>query len=209
MKRFGLFGLLLALFIFGGCNDNGGGSGFGIPDDLLGQVTITIGTDPSCQGGTNDGTSCSPYSDCPDGFCTLQCSGTGGDSGTPCTSDAQCTFTCELACDRGANSGQACDFDTDCTGGGVCTTALIHSYDAFFTYDGDPFAAIFSGDTDGDNDGFTPARVLENAPSGGQGEIMVDFLDDVADCVDITWGPQQVPAFNACGDPIDSSFAFP
>ena len=109
--------------------------------------------------------------------------------------------TCAFACDRGIEKEKLCDPSTDCPDG-TCTTGLIHDFDALFTFTDDPFAAVFSTDTDGDGDGFTPAVVLESAPLGTQGEICVDFLDDVADCITITWGPQQIPVFQACGDPI-------
>ncbi len=44
MKRFGLFGLVFAVSLLGACNDNGGGSGFAIPKDQLGEVNLFIGS---------------------------------------------------------------------------------------------------------------------------------------------------------------------
>ena len=86
---------------------------------------------------------------------------------------------------------------------------LIHDFDVFFTYTDDPFAQTKTSDTDGDGDGFTPAILLDTAPLGTEGEISVDFLDDTADCITITWGPQRVEVFSQCGDPIAATFSFP
>lgn len=208
MKRFGLFGLILVVSILGACNDNGGGSGFGIPNSQIGEVRMTIGTSPSCVGGTNDGGGCFPFSDCQDAFCSQICILGNMDFGTPCTSDAQCDVTCAFACDRGIDKENLCSQDIDCPGG-TCTSALIHDFDVFFTYTDDPFAQTKTSDTDGDGDGFTPAVLLDTAPLGTQGEISVDFLDDTVDCITITWGPQRVEVFSQCGDPIAATFSFP
>jgi hypothetical protein len=207
MKRFGLFGLVLVVSILGACNDNDGGSGFGIPSGQIGEVRMTIGTSPSCVGGANDGGVCSPNSDCSDAFCSKICI---GDPGRPlCNTDADCVLTCEFGCDRGIDDGMTCSQDTDCPAG-TCTTGLIHDFEGFFTYTGDPFAAPFFTDTDGDGDGFTPAIILDTAPLGTEGEIFVDFLDDVPDCVTVTWGPQETLVVEeTCGDPIEATFSFP
>ena len=103
-------------------------------------------------------------------------------------------------CDRGADSGTACDPEAGCPNG-TCTTALIHDVNYIFN-PSDLGAVVKSTDTDGDGDGFTPAVVLETAALGTQGEICVDFLDDVPDRIIITWGPQQVEVFRDTGDPI-------
>jgi len=214
MKRFGLFGLVLVVSILGACNDNAGGSNFGIPDGQNGDVRITVGTSPSCVGGANDGEDCSPFADCRDAFCVQICIGNSvTDFRTPCTSDADCEDTCAFACDRGIEAEELCSQDTNCPDG-TCITALIHEFEGFFTYAGDPFVTTFPGtggsvDTDGDGDGFTPAFILDNAPLGVEGEVFIDFLDDVVDCVTVTWGPQRVEVFSQCGDPIDATFSFP
>lgn len=218
MKRFGLFGLVLVVSILGACNDNAGGSNFGIPDGQNGEVRITVGTSPSCVGGANDGEDCSPFADCRDAFCVQICIGGTDitDFRTPCTSDADCEDTCAVACDRGIDAKLLCSQDTNCPDG-TCTTALIHEFEGFFTYTGDPFVTIFPGtegsgsiDTDGDGDGFTPAFILDNAPLGAEGEISIDFLDNVPDCVTVDWGPQRVEVLpETCGDPVEATFSFP
>ncbi len=204
MKRFGLFGLVLVVSIVGACNDNGGGSGFALPRGQVGEVRITIGSPSTCVGGSNDGGDCSPFSDCQDAFCSQICilAPPGpNDFGTPCTSDAECINICAFACDRGIEKEELCSQDTNCPDG-TCTTAMIHDVDYIFNPISDEFATVLSTDTDGDGDGFTPAVALEAAALGTQGEICVDFLDDVEDCINITWGPQQIQVFQACGDPI-------
>lgn len=213
MKRFGLFGLVLAVSILGACNDNRGGSNFGLIDAQIGEVRMIIGSSPTCVGGASDSANCSPHSDCEDSFCAQICIA-DDDLGQPCTSNADCMNTCAFACDRGTERGFLCSQDTDCPDG-TCTTALIHEFTGFFTYTGDAFITEFpealgSVDTDGDGDGFTPAFVLDTAPLGIQGEIFVDFLDDVEDCVTVTWGPQELEVLNnLCGDPVEATFTFP
>jgi hypothetical protein len=213
MKRLGLFGLALVVGIFGACNDNGGGSGFGLPSDQQGEVRMIIGTASSCVGGTNDGLDCSPFSDCENAFCVQICiPRINTDFRTPCTSDAQCEGTCAFACDRSVDAGLLCSQDTDCPAG-TCTSGPIQNFTGNFNYPvalpdggfGDHFSEPFSTDTDGDGDGFTPAQLLDTAPLGVTATIEVDFAD-MPDCVRVTWGPQQLEVFSQCGDPIDASF---
>ncbi|MFQ5461498.1 MAG: cohesin domain-containing protein [Phycisphaerae bacterium] len=113
------------------------------------QSLICLASDGLCQGGSNNGLSCSDDAGCPGGgVCTVGvCSAGSPSPGAACTYGSDCTpGTCELACSTQAVSdGTACDDLAVCTENDQCVSGACT---------GTTMAGCATCSADADCDGF-------------------------------------------------------
>jgi hypothetical protein len=116
-RRFGLLAALLCVVAINGCNQSSGNNGLsnGNSYRACGSTTPAPATEvPPVHRSTAQ--ACSPTS--PDAMPIFTYNATG----TPCTTDDQCTTDAGIrgSCLHGACSPDECLTDDDCAGGGVC-----------------------------------------------------------------------------------------